>query len=480
MEHSADGSVDGLVATFYNTILVMGFGASRDDLKVEFNLKEIPDLGVTKEFATLIHIDIAPSELRRDVTMEPAAKPIDRGTFADAGNTMEGFGVVVGDEKIAGLTIEAEKILVVGRVLGALTRKGKVDREALTGASSFARGGVSTGSLVELGFEAYRAVLKDRLGDVELGDTMGKEMGTGKLGIRTVAKALVPKEAFSFGRNAVEDKFIGDIVVGMIHGERARLSHRKGGVEGLRNQNWASVAERVVNGTTNSDTLGRLKLVNGMECEGGLGLIEVKGIAAIDGRTKEDLEGARGDNGIGESRGVVARERGKSARCVSRDTEDSNTVRMLRDAVSTDKANGSRVVRSVGAVTPKQVAKMSSRGLGTIVKMSLRGGRGSWDTSTELGEMEILGRKSRRRRMEDGRDMGHKDAIDSDRGKGGVIQKEVLERGTVRVIRRNGRKIGSGCCDNSGIINSRITWKGGRQLQGWRIRCPASMCGSLL
>jgi hypothetical protein len=32
-----------------------------------------------------------------------------------------------------------------------------------------------------------------------------------------VSKALVPKEAFSFGRKAVKDKFIGDIVVGMIH-----------------------------------------------------------------------------------------------------------------------------------------------------------------------------------------------------------------------------------------------------------------------
>jgi hypothetical protein len=45
-----------------------------------------------------------------------------------------------------------------------------------------------------------------------------------------------------------------------------------------------------VNGTTNSDTLGRLKLVNGTEGKGGLGLVKVKGIATIDGRTKEDLE----------------------------------------------------------------------------------------------------------------------------------------------------------------------------------------------
>jgi hypothetical protein len=206
----------------------MGFGTSRDDLKVEFNLKEILDLGVAKEFATLIHVDIAPGKLRRYMTMEPAAEPVDRGTFANTGNTMKGFSVMVGDENIAGLTIEAKEVLVVGRVLGALTRERKVDGEALAGASSFARGGVTTGSLVELGLEAHGAVLKDGLRDIELGDTMGKEMGTGELGIRAVAKALVPKEAFSFGRKAVKDKFIWDIVVRMIHRERARLIQRGG------------------------------------------------------------------------------------------------------------------------------------------------------------------------------------------------------------------------------------------------------------
>jgi hypothetical protein len=183
MEHGTDGGINSLVTTFNNTILVMCFGASRYDLEEEFNLKEIPDLGVSKEFATLIHIDIAPSELRRDMAMEPAAKPIDRGTFADTGDTMKGFSIMVGNKKIAGLTIETDEVLVVGRVLGTLTREGEVDGEALTGASSFARGGVATRLLMELGLDAHRAVVKDGLGDVELWDTMGKEMGTGKLGI---------------------------------------------------------------------------------------------------------------------------------------------------------------------------------------------------------------------------------------------------------------------------------------------------------
>ena len=71
---------------------------------------------------------------------------------------------------------------------------------------------------LHLGSKTNWTLIKDRLGQVELGNASGKEMGAGKFVIRTMAKTLVPEQAFSLGREAVEGQLMCGGVVRMVLG----------------------------------------------------------------------------------------------------------------------------------------------------------------------------------------------------------------------------------------------------------------------
>lgn len=143
--------------------------------------------------------------------------------------------------------------------------------------------------------------------------------------------------------------------------------------------------------------------------------------------------------------------------------------------VRTDEAHRRGVHGSVRFVSPKEVAKVGSGGLRAVVQMGLATVGRCRGRKTDFGHLQVAGRGAntggRRREMRD------EEAVDTDVCERRVSVKDVSHR--VRIIIKGQRgDIRDGVGVDRRCIIRGITCRGGRQLQGWRIRCPASIGGS--
>ena len=110
---------------------------------------------------------------------------------------------------VAGFTSIASEVNSSVLVLGLLTSKRHVNRETLEGTGSQTSVSFTPSTVLDLGGNANRALIKDRRCQWDLGNTKCKAVGIGQLLIRTMTQALVPKELGSLGRESVDWQSIG-------------------------------------------------------------------------------------------------------------------------------------------------------------------------------------------------------------------------------------------------------------------------------
>lgn len=92
-------------------------------------------------------------------------------------------------------------------VLRTLASEGEVETKTLLRYSSLAGGIISRRALLHFGLNANGTSIEDRVGMAELGDAVNIFMGSIKVLITDMIKALVPEEAFGRDMEFVELKF---------------------------------------------------------------------------------------------------------------------------------------------------------------------------------------------------------------------------------------------------------------------------------
>ena len=122
-------------------------------------------------------------------------------------------GEVISDKCPTCLAVEADVVFAALLVLGFRTREGEVDGEALAGLGSSASG-VVTGSFLGLfGTNAGGTLVEDGVHVFELGDAFDMFVGVVQIVVAGMAKAVVPKEAFSGGANGIDRGVLLDAFV---------------------------------------------------------------------------------------------------------------------------------------------------------------------------------------------------------------------------------------------------------------------------
>jgi hypothetical protein len=135
-----------------------------------------PDFWVLVEFPSLVKINILIIDARR-VTEKPIVEPNQRGTFRDARCAIKHTGSMIGKKDIAGSTVDASIGLTTCFVLGMLASKGKINRDALPGNRGRVSRIVARGTLLKLGGEADRALVKDGFATRKFGNAIDMFMG---------------------------------------------------------------------------------------------------------------------------------------------------------------------------------------------------------------------------------------------------------------------------------------------------------------
>ena len=125
---------------------------------------------------------------------------------------------MVGDEEVAGFTIIACILKSTLDILGLLTGKSKVNRQALKRLGGLTSGGGTARLTTDFGSKTNGAMGKRRLLSRKFGNTGGKVVSTAELFITAVSQALMPKEPFSASRELVKGKCMQVVVVWMIVG----------------------------------------------------------------------------------------------------------------------------------------------------------------------------------------------------------------------------------------------------------------------
>ena len=159
-KHSAEGVTNGLMGTFTRSIMMRriwscGFNTVASSFKQFDNGR-----GMAK-FTTKIKTDIAVRDiLRRGMLSKPTIDEVNGWSFGTEGFTIESATVVVHNQAVTGLTINALKTLHVVRILGQLNKEAKIDREPLTTLNSTTRVNFGGDSFMELSMKTDRALIK--------------------------------------------------------------------------------------------------------------------------------------------------------------------------------------------------------------------------------------------------------------------------------------------------------------------------------
>ena len=106
---------NGTMSALDRTILMGRIRSSRMDLIVMIG-KHVKNIGITKEFTSLIYKNILVTEIRA-IDLQPFADPFNRGSLAAKSFTILHASVVVGDEDPTSLSIETEIVFTSAGIL---------------------------------------------------------------------------------------------------------------------------------------------------------------------------------------------------------------------------------------------------------------------------------------------------------------------------------------------------------------------------
>ena len=161
-EHSTECVANGLMGTLTRPILMGGIGTSKLDLISKIG-ESVANLVTFTEFTTTIHAYIFVGASSGGIVSEPTVKPIDRRSFGSERASENTATVVISDEDVTCLTIEANEIIETFGVAAPLDHERKIDRKALKAYGGNHDGIGTTGSLAEFSGEANCTIV-DRTG----------------------------------------------------------------------------------------------------------------------------------------------------------------------------------------------------------------------------------------------------------------------------------------------------------------------------
>jgi hypothetical protein len=130
-EHGTKGIADSPMRAFTRAVLMRGIGGGGFE-SITSGFKECHDLRATAKLTTEIKTHIFTRDINREaVKGKPTIQEVERRGLGAEGLTVEGTAIVVSDETVACLTIEALKAADAGAIRGALNKETKVDGDAL-------------------------------------------------------------------------------------------------------------------------------------------------------------------------------------------------------------------------------------------------------------------------------------------------------------------------------------------------------------
>jgi hypothetical protein len=192
---------------------------------------------------------------------KPTAEPVDGSSLVDAGSAKPTFSVVINYEQVARFTIVTKIKGVAVSVLGSLASKSKIHVETLEGTSGSASVAMATRLVLHLGSNAGGANIVDWSCKGEFGDAISNFVGSSKLFITRMSKALMPQDAFGMLSQCVNSEGLLDWDIGKVvfkvkkfrsiwremlelrwnrHWEKKRLSVAKATDEVAMDVDWVS------------------------------------------------------------------------------------------------------------------------------------------------------------------------------------------------------------------------------------------------
>jgi hypothetical protein len=176
-EHRTKGVAKGLMGTFDRAVLMRATGTGGLDVIAKF-LEEFAELGVMKQFTTLVNHDIFVGDVKNIVFGKPRTEPVNRSSFRNTADTIQFTGGMISDKQIAGLTVETREVSGTGFVLRLLANKTKINGKALVREGSLASGTRTVnGASLELSGQADGALVENRGGFLEFRDTVNVVVG---------------------------------------------------------------------------------------------------------------------------------------------------------------------------------------------------------------------------------------------------------------------------------------------------------------